>query len=100
MTKNTPTIKLYWHLLTLISKSMTQSTRVKFTKDELHLVFKYAFKVNSIKSLSQNQWGEYFAFIITGALTVLDVPCHVVLPKDTGGIQWSNINQEEHATTS
>lgn len=88
--KNTqpPIVKAYWHLLTAIARYMTNEKKEKFTKNELDIMFKDLFKIDSIRTLTEEQWGEYIAFIITKSLTVLDVPSSVVMPTDLKGIQW------------
>lgn len=87
-TPQPPIVKAYWHLLTAIARYMTNAKKEKFTKNELDLMFKDLFEIDSIRTLTEEQWGEYMAFIITKSLTVLDVPSSVVMPTDLKGIQW------------
>ena len=87
-THQSPIVKAYWHLLTAIARYMTNDKKEKFTKNELDLMFKQLFEIDSIRTLTEEQWGEYMAFIITKSLTVLDIPSSVVMPTDLKGIQW------------
>lgn len=88
------TLKTYWHILTCIANYITIHKAEKFTKDELHEIFKYVYNVKSTKQLTPEEWGEYIVNIITGCLCVLDIPPSVFLPKDTGGIQWENFDND------
>ena len=90
------TDKAYWHLLTEVSKYMSNDTKVKFTKNELHELFKYLFDIESIKGLTKDQWGEYLTDILTVCLTTFNVPPRIVLPTDPGGIQWTNFNDDKN----
>jgi hypothetical protein len=87
-TPQSPIVKAYWHLMTSIARYMTNEKQVKFTKNELDILFKNLFEIDSIRTLTEEQWGEYMAFIITKSLTVLDVPSSVVMPTDLKGVQW------------
>lgn len=87
-------LKTYWHILTVVSKYMTQTTDSKFTKDELHEVFKYAHSISTVKTLKEEEWGQYIVDIIIACLTVFEVPSSLLMPTDLKGVQWTNFEDK------
>ena len=91
--KNKMYSKAYWHMLTMISRYITDYSKDKtkeiFTKEELHEVFKHINRIKTTTKLNEEEWGEYLSNIIIASLTILDIPSIMFLPSDPQGVQWT-----------
>jgi galactose-1-phosphate uridylyltransferase len=61
--------KLYWSYLTLIVSEL----RVDMTKEDLHMVFKHCFGMESTRKLNTEEFAEYIEFVVHKSIVCFDL---------------------------